>query len=424
MPQGLGIHGASVRMATSPRIEMVPDALVLPPTKRDESAGVPSGFVFDGGIYDANGRAVPLAQHVGGGGQNKTTVGIGGKIECSREAGTWVFGGWLRNHFGHFIEESLGRLWAIPRLEEPIAGVVFLLWGGWDPAAAGKADATARRGFVREAFRLLGIRQPIRVVTAPCAFEKLLVPQQLHLHRTLEDVTGWRTQQAFLRSMIERVPTGAVAPRRIYVSRANLDVALSRFVLEEVIEVSLRQSNYHIVHPEELTLGEQAALYAGAKQMIFAEGSSVHFAAPFCGRQTRIAVLARRSPLKVKFARQLSMMGCDSVHLIGELLGSVRPVTGHDRASVAMAQNSAHPVLDFSALGTRLAALGFVNLRRWIVPSPDTIAAAIDATIAAKAARLNGMEHAFVASPSLESRSIDFVRPRRRDAASDQRQPV
>ena len=397
-----------MHMASLPVIETVHDALVLPPTRRNEDAAIPSAYVFDGGVYDAARHPVALAQHVGGGGRNLTPVEMAIDVTPVREAGRWVFGGWLRGHFGHFIEESLGRLWAIREVEGPITGIVFLLWGGWEGQAEKRAVIAADQWFVREALALLGIPHPIRIVTEPSAFETLIVPQQLHLHHSASDASGWRTQKAFLGSMIARPPRGAeVMPRRIYVSRARLAPDKARFVLENVIEDSLRKSNYVIVHPETLTLGEQAALYAGAKQVIFAEGSSVHFAAPFCGPRTKVVVLARRWPLKIKFARQLSTMGCARVHLIGEKRGSVHMVAGHEQAVATVADNVADVLLDFEKLGDRLAALGFMNRRHWTVPSDDAVRAAIDGAIAAKAQAMGGIEHDFF--EEYESQVVDFI---------------
>lgn len=39
--------------------------------------------------------------------------------------GTWLFGGRFFPHFGHFLSETLARIWALDHIDEPIEGVLF-----------------------------------------------------------------------------------------------------------------------------------------------------------------------------------------------------------------------------------------------------------------------------------------------------------
>lgn len=384
-----------------PAIEIVHDAILVPPM-------IPRIGAYDGGVYDAARRPVALALHKGGRKRNIPTEDIS-TVVAKPMAGTWLFGGWLRRHFGHFIEESLGRLWALGDQPRPVDGVVFQLWGGWYDNTDEHARAVSGLGFVREAFQLLGVTVPIRVALEPLAFKTLIVPQQLRLHADPStERTTWPTQKAYLRSMLERAPAGLDPPSdRIYVSRRKLGFDMSHFILEDVLEDNLRRSGYKIIYPETLTLAQQTIFYAGARKMIFAEGSALHFAAPFCGPLTEIVILARRGNLRAKFLNQLKLMGCARVHHIAEIAGAVSPIAGDRRRIAGVAKNAPDILLDFQLLGERLAALGFIDISEWRVPPPSEVRDAIRATIVTKAQQLDGVAHRFVEEPISDSIGFD-----------------
>src|SRR3712207_1140555 len=105
-------------------IQEVLDALVIPhigdlPARGEERRQ----STYNGGVYDADRALVPLAIHYAEGSRNvpdpKPPIATG-----MRMAGTFLFGGWLRRPFGHFLLESTARLWPLPCVADSIAGIV------------------------------------------------------------------------------------------------------------------------------------------------------------------------------------------------------------------------------------------------------------------------------------------------------------
>ena len=88
---------------------------------------------------------------------------------------------------------------------------------------------------------------------------------------------------------------GLVVPR-LYVSRSRLPGHLGGLLFEDLLEENLIAEGYAIMYPEQLPIAEQVAVYASARQFIFAEGSSLHLGVGFIGADCPVAVVCRRPP--------------------------------------------------------------------------------------------------------------------------------
>jgi capsular polysaccharide biosynthesis protein len=213
-------------------------------------------------------------------------------------AGTWLFGGWYRKHFGHFVNECLGRLWATAEMHKVYDGIVYLEYGPVKRIKKGEAviegSSLALLGTFLSA---LNIDTRTILIRAPHTVERLIVPEQLHLGGGSADSLKLRD---FLgRAALDATPPPGLATDRIYVSRAGLPARNAKFILESVIEENFERAGYGIIRPELYSLAHQIAIYRAAKILVFAEGSAVHLAAPILRPEQRAAVLwrgTRRTP--------------------------------------------------------------------------------------------------------------------------------
>jgi hypothetical protein len=359
-------------------------ALVVPPARwgRDPATGRPC---FDGGVHGPDGAALPAGRHEGGGPLNIPAATPPAPIDTL--AGTWIFGGWLREDFGHFLNETLGRAWVFPGAPD-VAGVLFLPYGE-NLAARAEAGPPRLPAFVAAALASLGAG-PHRVIGRPTRVERLLVPRQIRLGVAGEDPAAEATLAATLRRL---AAGGTGAGPRLYLSRARLPAHRGGLVAERVIEASLAAAGYAILHPETLRLCDQAAACAGASVIVAAEGSALHLAAPFCGPATRVAVLCRRDPPPPLFAAQLRAMGCRDVTLVRAIRGHVLSWQADAASPPPDARRNGHALLDFAAAGAALRAAGFCDT--WTLPDEQ---AELAACLETRRAHRPAIRHAYVES--------------------------
>lgn len=186
-----------------------------------------------------------------------------------------VFGGFLFDHYGHFLLESLGRLWfADADRDTPVVWIAGT-GGTWRPWMTELAD-------------LVGVGADRRVLNADDgALEvgSLLVADQgFEVNRYLHP---------WLLDRLAVVPAGDPTPgHHVWLSRSALgDIA---GVDEEVeIERRLADEGWSIVHPEQLTVAEQVTLLRSAAHVSGIEGSAFHTLVLLRGFRGTIDVLDR-----------------------------------------------------------------------------------------------------------------------------------
>ncbi|MFN3449299.1 MAG: glycosyltransferase family 61 protein [Roseococcus sp.] len=366
------------RFPDTPSITVVENALVSPASFhvfRDRNpdrarlaslmAAFGPGFrfrsVFDAGVHTAEGRCVIPAIHFSNRRRAVPPPRRTPGPEAEPIAGTWIYAGALHQHPGHFVTESIGRLWGVPQAGPGVQG---LIWHALDPPKADAPQGRAvpfRPGSVQaDVLECLGIPLPRLIVQRPLRVERLLVPDQL---MALDEGPLLAGHPAFRRFLHERLITGEAPEQggyRLFVSRAGLGARQSSFILEDRMEEVLRAQGWRILRPETLPLREQLAAYAGASDLLFSEGSSLHFYALVARPGQRVVILRRRLEHKRHIAAQLRLMGLESVQewlcveaMVTPLRDPAAPPAEHGLTT--------RPLLDFEELRTRLAEAGMLR---------------------------------------------------------------
>lgn len=171
------------------------------------------------------------------------------------------------NWFGHWIIDTMPRL-AMAATRPELADHLFLVPG-------------IDRRYQRETLQLFGI--PV---------ERLRVkrPQQTLRCRQLAalDFGTWPPMD-ILRSASRRfdLPEVSAAPL-VYLSRRKVDAR--RIENEQEVEALLEKRGFRIIHPQDLSLGEQIALMKGAKVVVAASGSAATLVT-FCEPGTKMLLL-------------------------------------------------------------------------------------------------------------------------------------
>jgi hypothetical protein len=235
------------------RLRVVQDAIVVPrPVLGDKTAGA--------GVLRRVGADLVRVAETGTRRRGReyveppATVGV----EPTRRIDAAVYAGVLYGHYGHFLLESMGRLWY-----ENLDHDTSVVWvaGTTDRFTPWMCEMLDRLGVGGERIIVDGASGSLEV-------GELLVPDQgFEVHRYLHP---W---------MLSRLAcTSARPPRRgskLWLSRSRLG-PLAGVDEEAQLEARLERKGWTVVHPEELTLAEQIELLAHARHIAGIEGSAFH----------------------------------------------------------------------------------------------------------------------------------------------------
>lgn len=204
--------------------------------------------------------------------------------------GTWVYLGPMHNHFGHFITESIARTWVTELDLGIIDGVFFLP----QVASQDERDRMNLEGPAKwqcEILEYLNITN-IEFISEATRFENVIVPEPGTILFS-DFIHPQYIEFLRNRSVVfnEQQPTGQ-SKRKLFYSRGKFDLS---FVAEELIIEFLREHNYEVVFPEELTIGEQIALAANAEIALGVQGSAFHIFNLLGSTKTDIGIIQRQS---------------------------------------------------------------------------------------------------------------------------------
>jgi len=258
----------------STEMTRVSKAFIVPGAERQfvQHAGVlePDGTYVATGALWRNGRALTIQPEMP-------------KGDLPLRRGTWLWGGVLWMHFGHFLTESMARLWALHHVDEDIDGILFI------PKRPRNGDQVL--AYQRELIALMGTDLPVACAAAPERVERLIVPGQ---GMGLGNMSAGTAQfQTAVRAHFAK-DIAADGPDKLYISRSALPDARGALIGEPELEAALQAEGYTIYHPEQHDIPHQIATYKAARQVIAAEGSALHLLAMVADKDKDIGLIVRR----------------------------------------------------------------------------------------------------------------------------------
>lgn len=185
---------------------------------------------------------------------------------------TVVFAGIAFNHFGHFLVESINRLWWIIKNKEYDLKIVFLV------------DKPFEAPFL-ELIELMGInRKNVVFLEKPTKFKKVIIPDQSSYF-----VNGYYEEFNIPYDEILKdiKPSNE---KKIYLSRTQFKKR--DCINEEYFENFYRELGFKIVYPEQLNIRDQISLISCADEIVSTVGTISHMAV-FAKKGTRIVSLLR-----------------------------------------------------------------------------------------------------------------------------------
>ncbi len=183
-----------------------------------------------------------------------------------------IYGGPFWNHWGHFLIESLQRLWYTQYSSLPI------VWLKGNSAHNNEPFFNARH---EEVFKLLGINNTHLYLQTPTTFSKVHFPQS-----GFELGPYGHPQQAeFLGRHKGHVHKG----KYVYLSRSRFNGCVNEKALEQLLE----NIGWEIVFPEELSVAEQVHILTSAEVCLMLAGSAQHTLILTQETHTRFIVIPR-----------------------------------------------------------------------------------------------------------------------------------
>jgi hypothetical protein len=269
-------------------------------------------------------------------------------------AGRQLWCGQIWAHFGHFMCESLSRLWALDLLKEQPDGLVFMV--------KRPQRRTLIHGYQRAFMELFGIDLPITILNKPTEVEELIVPGQGF---GLGPVArGTPEFHAFMHNRLIKGarPEGA---KKLYISRSALPGQVGGVILEERLEQNLAASGYTIFHPQNHSLEVQIETYRAADQILGLDGSAFHMLGFVASPEQQIGVILRRNSAVYRpIVEQIDGFCGRAPDVIAALSSDWIPKDGVGRAS-----RNSFGELDFAAIRAALIQNGYITEDApWTVP--------------------------------------------------------
>ena len=225
------------------------------------------------GLYQADGELIDAAAYRRGPGRNL----VGQQTKASNlntsdfehaPPGKYLYGGNLIGHYGHFLLSSLSRYWLM--LFRDLRDFQIVCHG------AGTPTSWWSNIFMREIFKALGLTVDNFVVfKRPTIVPEIMVPRPAaeehnFTHRIFGQL-GSTVGQALLRERNLRLND-----RPVWLSKLRLGHGVQGIENEEEIITYLVEENVEIIHPQELSLLDQVALFHTRPVIMGSVGSGFH----------------------------------------------------------------------------------------------------------------------------------------------------
>jgi capsular polysaccharide biosynthesis protein len=232
-----------------------------------------------GGIYDRDLNLLPVflereafefAANKGNRLKNESTLPED-ELKFARVLnGKYVYLGILRRHFGHFLLETLGRMWYLLKSDPNIKVIMH----GYD-------KLHVLPPYIEYVFKLLDLDiRRIVVATQTLVVEHLIFPEsEFEIRWKAMPSYGNLFNELFKRN--ERLFPGQITPRRVYLTRRQLPAATDaerkkQVTNEAALEELFSRRGFEVIAPEKLPFHQQIAVSGGASQIAGLKGSALH----------------------------------------------------------------------------------------------------------------------------------------------------
>ncbi|MBT6137146.1 MAG: DUF563 domain-containing protein [Rhodospirillaceae bacterium] len=192
-----------------------------------------------------------------------------------------VYLGWYMTHHGHFLTESLSRLWCFEKFaDNPNIKFIFHF-----------SDRTGERKLRPDHAKILSLlgipEQSVEFIEDWTSVDALFIPEQA---QALNHFTHSNLAPAFNQIAEMASKSAANTPDKVYISRKNLNFFKIRPFNETEIENLMVSHGFSILYPEQTDIEEQIRTFKNAKVICGFYGSGLYNGL-FSGTNAHIIVL-------------------------------------------------------------------------------------------------------------------------------------
>lgn len=271
--------------------------------------------------------------------------------------GRHLWAGVYFGHFGHFLVETLSRLWAARG--EGIESVIFT------PRHSRLRDFVS---YQQELIELTLPDVPVRILREPTRVEELAVAGQgFGLGRISAGTPEFR---AFIRDAFDKIEPGGL--KNVYISRTRFG-GKGGIINEQRLEDNLTAQGYTAVYPEKLSIREQLSIFKGAKRIVGLDSSAFHVLGFVATTEQQACIILRRNhPAYHHIAEHLAGFTGRQPEVIDTLVADWMP----ERQKIA--NHISWGELDHPQLAQRLQELGLIgDAGQWRDATPEEFDAAV-----------------------------------------------
>lgn len=227
------------------------------------------------------------------------------------ETGVFLFGGYLRKIWGHFLMGGTARLWPVAGGGLKVDGVIFF---------AHDAELVAPEGNYLELLKLAGVADKMHIfhgqeiVIGPEA--TLIVPEISFEHDRFHSEECAATFDFIRRNALRQAPTTDYSPEKVFLTRSGLRNAKTNEVNISHLDHFFSDNGYAVISPEKLSLPEMVRLLDGTRELAFISGSTAHnlvFATPRADR--RVTIIERHAWVNT-FQTNINLMCGIEAHMV------------------------------------------------------------------------------------------------------------
>lgn len=182
--------------------------------------------------------------------------------------------GYILDHYGHFLIESIGRFWFCPDIPQDVKYLIFHMPINSNPKKYQLEDFRIMDiiNHILESFDLKKFR--IIIVNEKIKFKKLYIPEQLSslvALSPLQDNVYSRIIEYSVKNYTNK------SYQYIYISRRmNCNFRDAGIDNEEEIERIFESKEFKIINPSKFSFEDQVSIYNNCKIMAGIEGSGLH----------------------------------------------------------------------------------------------------------------------------------------------------
>lgn len=267
------IYGLGIKKGEEIHYEVYDNATILPIKKSDKS-----GYAREGGVIDCNGNYIAISS------VDERSYG-GYQSECFQiHDKTVVYCGTDRAMWGHFLVNTVPRLWIALRQDELIDEYVIVR-----DLDSGRLSLSENQ---KEFLQLLGIYDKIRIIDAPKKYKKVIVPEAAYRRKTV--ICGGaklgeyyneflQTYDFVVNRALEKAKASSAhmqwgEKKKVFFSRSGsgLSQDSSREPGIEVIDSFFRNNGYDIIWPEKISLTEMIYYLHHCDSIAYISGTLQH----------------------------------------------------------------------------------------------------------------------------------------------------